>query len=69
MKSQIETDKLTLGVVVKLIYEKALFAPRFAPLYADLCQVLATELAQIIHEDEKPVDFKACIIEHCKVCP
>lgn len=37
MKAQIESDQSALGVVVKLIYEKAISSPRFAPLYADLC--------------------------------
>ena len=70
MKSQIESDKTTLEVVVKLIYEKALFAPRFATLYADLCVILAKELAvEFKSEGEKisSIDFKRCIIDHCKV--
>lgn len=37
MKAQIESDQSALEVVVKLIYEKAISSPRFAPLYADLC--------------------------------
>lgn len=74
MKTQIESDVNTLEVIVKLIYEKALFAPRFAPLYADLCSVLAKELVAKF-EVPNPVnpdaivqkDFKLCIIDHCKV--
>lgn len=74
MKTQIELDVNTLEVIVKLIYEKALFAPRFAPLYADLCSVLAKELV-VKFDVPNPAneeltiqkDFKLCIIDHCKV--
>lgn len=73
MKTQIELDVDTLEVIVKLIYEKALFAPRFAPLYADLCSVLAKELV-VKFDVPNPAnedltiqkDFKLCIIDHCK---
>jgi hypothetical protein len=72
MKSQIDSDQATLEVIVKLIYEKALFAPRFAPLYADLCAILAKELQSSVQRDQstdKPMkDFKTCILDHCKVC-
>ena len=70
MKVQIDSDQATLEVIVKLIYEKALFAPRFAPLYADLCAILAKELQSIQRDSsERPMtkDFKTCILEHCKV--
>jgi translation initiation factor 4G len=66
MKGQVESDKSTLEVVVKLLYEKAINSPRFAPLYADLCSVLAKELNKVEMDDGKTVDFKSCILDHCK---
>jgi hypothetical protein len=55
-----------MEVVVKLIYEKSIFSPRFAYLYADLCSVLAKELNKVEMEDGSIVDFKTCILDHCK---
>lgn len=69
MRGQIENDLSTLEVIVKLIYEKALAAPRFAHLYADLSQVLSRELNKLeFVVDGKPVvkDFKVAILDHCK---
>jgi hypothetical protein len=66
MKVQIESDQATLEVVVKLIYEKSINSPRFAPLYADLCSVLEKELNKVEIDHGKTADFKTCILDHCK---
>jgi len=70
MKAQIEAEFDALGVIVKLVFEKALVSPRYAPLYADLCVVLANELTTgfVVEKDGKQtkIDFRVLILQHCR---
>lgn len=71
MKGQIEDVLESLEVLVKLVFEKALAAPNFAPLYGNLCVVLSIQLSKKF-ERPKPdgtpeeVDFRRLLLEHCR---
>jgi hypothetical protein len=71
MKQQIEDVLEALEVLVKLIFEKALAAPNFAPLYGNLCVVLSEQMTKKF-ERELPdgqtvaVTFPRLLLDHCR---
>lgn len=71
MKGQIEDVLEALEVLVKLVFEKALAAPNFAPLYGNLCVILSTQLSKSFTRTKPDgtadeVDFRKLLLEHCR---
>lgn len=71
MKGQIEDVLEALEVLVKLVFEKALAAPNFAPLYGNLCVVLSSKLEKNFDRPKEDgtteeVNFRRLLLEHCR---
>lgn len=51
---------------MELVFEKALQAPRFASLFADLCVVFSSELPKFEEEGKAKVDFRRLLLSRCQ---
>ncbi|KAL8555731.1 hypothetical protein ACS0TY_003518 [Phlomoides rotata] len=56
---------VTLSGVISQIFDKALTEPTFCEMYADFCYHLATDLPELIVENEK-ITFKRLLLNKCQ---